>query len=96
MLLNSPNYWDDQKIGNKHYFFMVKGCINTNKPNGFFNEYLDEALMQHKRVFEALGSQMHVDDDSEQLSGFGFSSTKRDSVTCKVKGATERILKINF
>lgn len=97
VMMTSPNYWTNSKnIGNKHYFFMVKGCINTNKPNGFFNEYLDEALMQHKRVFEALGSQMHVDDDSEQLSGFGFSSTKRDSVTCKVKGATERILKINF
>ncbi len=76
--------------------FMVKDCINPEKPNGFFNEYLDEKLNEHRKVFEALGNKMHVEDDANQLSGFGFCATKRATLTCKVIGSTERILKILF
>lgn len=30
----SPNYWDDQSIGNKHYFFMLEGCRSSEKLEG--------------------------------------------------------------
>lgn len=93
----SPNYWDKQTgIGHRHYFFILKGCQNDNQPNGFFNEFLREDLMQHKRVFEALGSKMRVEPSENQLSGLGFSTTKRNSIICKVEGHINRTIKIVF
>ena len=93
----SPNYWDEQNgIGNKHVFFMLKDCINPETPNGFFNEFLKEDLMKYKRVFEALGSKMKVADADEQLSGIGFCTTKRSDLIVKIKGNIERTMKVKF
>lgn len=93
----SPNYWDEQKgIGHKHYFFMINDCKNDDMPNGFFNEFLKQDLLEHKRVFEALGSKMKVEDSDNQLSGLGFSSTKRNTLVCKIEGHTNRMIKLLF
>jgi hypothetical protein len=96
VIMKSPNHWDDNKAGNKHYFFMLRGCKNPDPVRGFFNEYLKGELTEHRKVFEVLGSKMKAEPVNDQLSGLGFSSTVRNSIVCKVKGSFNRTLKINF
>lgn len=93
----SPNYFDEQDgIGHRHLFFFLKDCVNNEEPNGYYNEFLKSDLEKHRRVFEALGAKCHVEDTDDQLSGIGFSMTKRSDLVVKVKGATERVMKIKF
>lgn len=94
----SPNYWDEQKgIGNKHYMFMLKGCVNPETPSAWYNEYLNSDLYpSHRKVMEAMGVMAHVEPVEDQLSGIGFSSTVRNDLIVKVKGATERVMRVKF
>ena len=92
----SPNYWDDNAIGNRHYFFFLKGCHCDETPNGFYNEFLKPELLEHKRVLAALGSRMKVAESENSLCGLGFSDTQRNELIVKVTGATETVLKVLF
>lgn len=94
----SPNYWSnvENKVGHRHVFFMLKGCINDENPSGMFNEFLVQDLYKHRKVMEALGSKMRVEDSDDQLSGVGFATDKRAEVIVKVIGNVERVLKVKF
>ena len=107
-IMYSPNFWDKEEdnsmvtavqgIGNRHFFFMLDGCVNPDTPNGFYNEFLKDELHDHRKVFEALGSKMKVNPSEDQLSGLGFSSTLRNDLVVKVelRDGSEKVMKIVF
>ena len=87
-VLNSPNHWDGQQIGNLHTFFILEDCFNPEPTRGIYNEFLSGALHKHRKVFEILGSKTKCPlplNQNDQLSGLGFSSTKRMDITIKAK-----------
>lgn len=95
-IMLSPNFWDEEAVGNKHYFFMLEGCKNEDVARGFYNEFLSAELDKHRKVLEMVGSKLKTSTDDAQLSGVGFSSTQKNSVICRVSGSFTRVLKIVF
>ena len=97
ILTISPNHWDGQEIGNKHYFFILDQCRNPEQARGFYNEFLKGSLDKHRKVFEVLAGKTMCEVQDEQLSGLGFSSTQHDSVVVRLKGKNfNRMVKIKF
>lgn len=92
----SPNYWGDNAVGNKHLFFILNGCKNPLDSYGFYNEFLKSDLEKHRKVFEVLSTKTKTELSENQLSGLGFSLTKRDSLIVRVSGKTKQTFKINF
>ena len=87
MVLLSPNHWGEpeKRRGNKHHIFVLRGCKNPDKARGFFNEFLRPDLNPHRKVFEVLGAKTMCAPSDDQLSGVGFSSTRRDRATFVVR-----------
>lgn len=79
-LMYSPNHWSGNSVGNKHYLFILEGCKVDEELNGFFNEYLSADFSEHRKAFELFSNKLKVEVANEQLSGVGYSSTKKDSV----------------
>jgi hypothetical protein len=97
MLLLSPNYWGENSLGNKHYFFILDGCVAEEAPRPFYNEFLKPELEVHRKVFEILGSKIQVEPTAHQLSGLGFSETQRAEVLVRVETLkAKRVLKVTF
>lgn len=82
----SPNHWDGQSIGQRHVFFMLRGCKNPEPARGIYNEFLRGTLDPHRKVFEVLGSKTKCQPTSDQLSGVGFTANRGDEVTIVVDG----------
>jgi hypothetical protein len=96
-VMESPNHWGESNgTGNKHFFFMLDGCINDDRPRGFFNEYLIDELTHHRKVIEIVGSKSKVESSVDQLSGIGFSSTQRNELLVRAKGSYSRTIKVQF
>lgn len=95
-IMKSPNFWDDQGIGNEHLFFMLNDCVNEDQARGFYNEFLIEELNKHRKVLEMVGNKLKTETSANQLSGVGFSSTVRNSVTLRVEGSFSRVMTVVF
>lgn len=85
-VMTSPNHWDDNNVGNQHWFFMLEGVKNPEPVRGIYNEFLNAKLDKHRKVLEILGDKTKAPVSDEQLSGVGFSSTRSDKAVIVAKG----------
>lgn len=91
----SPNYWGADAVGNRHTFFMLEGAANDEPTRGIYNEFLHPRLEPHRKVFEIIGDKTKCQPAGGQLSGLGFSSTKRDSFLVKAyQGKKRRVFNV--
>lgn len=97
-LMLSPNHWDGQSgKGNKHWFFILRGCTNPDPTRGIYNEFLRADLNEHRKVFEVLGSKTKCQPDPDGLSGLGYSSTRNDdAIVVVTKDGKRRAFNIVF
>jgi hypothetical protein len=92
----SPNFWGDNQVGNRHTFFVLDGARNDEPTRGIYNEFLHPRLQEHRKVFEVIGDKTKCQPTDGQLSGLGFSSTKKDSVLVKVtQGKKQRLFNVS-
>lgn len=94
-IMLSPNHWQ-QQVGNKHFFFILDGCVTDETVRPFFNEFLKQDLNDHRKVFEVMAGKLKVPKSTNQLSGIGFSETQDNSLIVQVTGSFKRNLKIKF
>jgi hypothetical protein len=92
----SPNHWGDNRVGNKHYFFMLEGCKSPVSIRSFHNENLLPELAEHRKVFEVLGATNMIEPSYKQLSGLGFNATVREELIVRLGGSHKRVVKIKF
>lgn len=85
-IMLSPNHWHGQQVGNKHHFFILKDVKNPDAARGIYNEFLRNDLEPHRKVFEVLGAKTKAEPSDQQLSGLGFSSTRKDEVVVMADG----------
>jgi len=92
----SPNYWGDNAVGNKHTFFVLDGAKNDELTRGFYNEFLHPRLETHRKVFEVIGDKTKCQPTDSQLSGLGFSSTKKETFVVRVQqGKRQRVFNVH-
>jgi hypothetical protein len=92
----SPNHWNGNSVGNKHYFFMLDKCKSPVAIRSFHNENLIPELAKFKSIMETLGATRFIDSTDKQLSGLGFNATVRDELIVKLSGTFKRVVKIKF
>lgn len=92
----SPNHWD-KPVGNKHWFFLLEGCMSDEATRPFYNEFLTEELAKDRKTTEVLAGKIQVEPAAGvELSGLGFSETLRNRIYAEVEGKFKRTIEIVF
>jgi len=90
----SPNHWS-KPVGNKHFMFLIEGCVSDEPTRPFYNEFLVDALSSDRKTMEVLGGKIEVTPaQGVELSGLGFSDTQRAHIYVEVDGSFKRTLKV--
>lgn len=92
----SPNHWDINNVGNKHYFFMLENCKSPISIRSFHSENLIPELANHRKVLEVLGNTTMIEPTDKQLSGLGYNSTVKDEIILRLSGSHKRVVKVLF
>lgn len=93
----SPNHWGENKVGNKHYMFMLDGCKPQESLMGFHTENLSTELVECRKVLELIAHNNQIAiPENKVLSGVGFNSTVRNSLIVKLSGTHKRVIKLKF
>ena len=93
----SPNYWGENNVGHKHFFFMLDKCKADKALRSFHNENLNSELRDHRKVLDILANVNMLEPTTDkELSGVGFNSTVRDEVILRLKGNFKRTIKVKF
>jgi len=92
----SPNHWDE-RVGNKHRFFMLEGCVSDEPTRPFYNEFLTQELAKDRKTTEILAGKIQVAPaEGAELSGLGFSETLHSRIYAEVEGQFKRVVEIVF
>lgn len=92
-IMYSPNFWDDQKKGQRHVFFSLEDCLQPDSVRGIYNEFLKPELIKHRKTFDFLASKFRCPYSEKQITGLGFSRSDQSAV---VRVSGKRQYKIKF
>jgi hypothetical protein len=92
----SPNYWGENAVGNKHFFFMLEGCKPTEPLRSFHIENLNGELLSERKVLEVLGATTMLEPIDKQLAGIGFTKDSTETLIVRVEGSFKRTVRIKF
>lgn len=96
-ITKSPNFWEDS-VGNEHVFFITNDFQIEKPVRGFFNEYLDQDLNKHRKVFEIMGQKLKISDGYDSaVRGYGFSRTLHESMILRIEDSNGRkqVIRVN-
>jgi hypothetical protein len=92
----SPNYWGNNAVGNKHFFFMLDKCKPTEPLRSFHIENLNGELLSERKVLEVLGATTMLEPIDKQLAGIGFTKDSTETLIVRVEGSFKLTVKIKF
>ena len=92
----SPNYWGDNAVGVKHYFFFLDGCHSDKPMRSFHIENLNSDLLKERKVLEVFGISDNLEPTEKQLAGLGFTDDSKETLIVKLTGRFKRAVRIRF